>query len=218
MPSQMKENYLKAMYSLADEENKVWLSDLSRKMGVSNPTANNMVKKLQEEEWVIYKKYKPLQLTEQGKKLAVFVIRKHRITEMFLMEKMGFGWEEVHEIAEEIEHIDSDLLFERMDEMLGYPSIDPHGEPIPDKFGKVVYPKYHKLSEVKRGKKVRLCALTHTSKDFLLFLNKKQISIGTEFEILEIEPFDKSVTVAYKNFSSIMLSNEVCKRLLVKLV
>jgi DtxR family Mn-dependent transcriptional regulator len=218
MPSQTKENYLKALYFLSREGEKISLTELSREMGVSTPTANSMVKKLQEKGWVIYQKYKPLELTNSGRKTAALIIRKHRLAEMYLVERMGFGWEEVHDIAEEMEHIDSELLFDRMDELLGYPSADPHGSPIPDKEGKVAIAEHHKLSEAEAGSKVRLEALRDSSTEFLLFLNTKKLELGTEIDILHIEPFDKSITVSYNELAPTMLSHEVCERLLVEKV
>ena len=218
MPSQTKENYLKALYNLADRNGEVSVSQLSKEMGVSAPTVNSMVRKLQEKGWVRYEKYKPLHLTKSGRKAAALIIRKHRITEMFLVERMGFGWEEVHDIAEEMEHIHSEILFERMDEILGYPTIDPHGSPIPDKDGKVILREYQKLAEVAPGTTVRLCALTNSSSEFLLFLNSKTLELGVEIRIIEREPFDQSLTVSYGNLESIMLSREVCERLLVETV
>lgn len=192
------------------------LSDLSREMGVSTPTANSMVKKLQEQGWVVYEKYKPLELTGRGRKAAALIIRKHRITEMFLVEKMGFGWEEVHDIAEEMEHINSEELFERMDEMLGCPSVDPHGSPIPGKDGTFIMQAFKKLAEVRAGTRVRLCALANSSKDFLLYLNSKKLELGVEMDVLGIEPFDQSMTVSYGDHTLTMLSREVCERLLVE--
>ena len=179
MPSVTKENYLKALYLLADKKGEISLTQLGKTLSVSIPTVNSMVKKLGEVGLVVYKKYKPLQLTRQGKKTASLIIRKHRLTEMFLVEKMGFGWEEVHEIAEEIEHINSAKLFERMDDILGYPTVDPHGSPIPDKNGQVALKEYQPLSGVPAGDKVRLCALTRSSSEFLVFLNQKELKLGT---------------------------------------
>ncbi len=216
MPSQTKENYLKALFYLADEEGKVSVSQLSKEMGVSAPTVNSMVRKLQQKGWVIYEKYKPLQLTSTGRRTAALVIRKHRITEMFLVEKMGFGWEEVHDIAEEMEHLNSEALFERMDEMLGHPKIDPHGSPIPDKNGQLVWKDYKTLSEISPGERVRLCALTTSSNEFLHFLNSRNLELGTELEVVEVEEFDQSMVVSYGDFDRIMLSREVGERLLVE--
>ena len=216
MPSQTKENYLKAIYHLANEKAEVGLSDLSKEMDVSIPTVNSMVKKLQENDWVVYQKYKPLTLTEKGRKTAALIIRKHRLAEMYLVEKMNFGWEEVHEIAEELEHIDSSNFFERMDEMLGHPTHDPHGSPIPDRNGNVKAKDYKPLSETIKGTNTRLKALQNSSSDFLIFLNSKNLELGTEIKVLEKEPFDNSMTVTYGDFQQMMLSKEVCDRLLVE--
>ncbi len=218
MPTQTKENYLKAMYFLERKGSKIALTDLSKLLDVSTPTANSMVKKLQEDEWVIYQKYKPLQLTEKGRKAAALIVRKHRLTEMFLTKIMGFGWEEVHDIAEEMEHINSDALFDRMDELLGNPTVDPHGSPIPDKSGVLVSRNYEHLSDMSEGQRVRLCSMTDSSTELLVFLNSKNIKLGTEMDILKIESFDQSMIVSYNHHPSMMLSHEVCKRLLVEVV
>ena len=126
-----EENYLKALFALSNETDEVTVNELSKRLGIKMPTVTSMMKKLAEKKLVNYQSYKPLKLTEKGKKEAGIIIRKHRLTEMFLVEVMGFGWEEVHEIAEQIEHIQSPIFFEKMDEMLGFPKIDPHGSPLP---------------------------------------------------------------------------------------
>ena len=133
MHSYTEENYLKALFNLANEMGEVSANELSKHLEIKMPTVNSMMKKLSEKKLVYYESYKPFKLTEKGKKEAGLVIRKHRLTEMFLVEKMDFGWEQVHVIAEQIEHIKSPEFFEKMDQMLGFPTIDPHGSPIPDK-------------------------------------------------------------------------------------
>ncbi|MEL6394137.1 MAG: metal-dependent transcriptional regulator, partial [Bacteroidota bacterium] len=133
MASPTAENYLKAIFHLSDQRDKVTLTSLAEELGVSAPTANSMVKTLKQDGLVAHEKYRPIELTAQGRKVAALIIRKHRLTEMFLVERMFFGWEEVHAIAEQIEHIQAPQFFERMDEMLGHPQFDPHGSPIPDK-------------------------------------------------------------------------------------
>jgi len=218
MPLKTKENYLKSLYFLADEKGKVSLSVLSKRMGVSVPTANSMVKRLQDEGWVIYQKYKPLELTASGKKTAGLIIRKHRISEMYLVQKMGFGWEEVHDIAEDLEHIHSEELFERMDEMLGYPTVDPHGSPIPDKKGTVTPRDQLKLSEVKPDNHVRLSAITNSTSEFLVYLNKKDLKLGDKIQVISLESFDKSMSVSYGKQQHVVLSKEVCERLLVEIL
>lgn len=216
MPLKTKENYLKNMYLLADDDGNIAMSELGKRMGVSTPTVNSMVKRLQEEGWVIYNKYKPLRLTAEGEKTAALILRKHRITEVFLFEKMGFSWEAVHDIAEDMEHVGSEALFDRMDEMLGYPDSDPHGSPIPNKEGIMVSKNYSRLSDFSKGNVVRLCSLANSTSDFLVYLNKKNIKLGTEIRIISVEPFDRSYTVSYPGHPSVMLSREVCERLLVE--
>lgn len=153
MKSLTEENYLKAIFHLIDENDTFTVNDLSKMLQIKMPSVNNMIKKFAEKNWVIYESYKPIKISELGKKEAAQVVRKHRLTEMFLVEKMGFGWQEVHEIAEQLEHIHSELFFDKMDELLQYPKIDPHGEPIPDKDGNIIEQNLLKLSECKLGRK-----------------------------------------------------------------
>jgi DtxR family Mn-dependent transcriptional regulator len=216
MPTQTKENYLKAIFSISQEKNVVTISELAKMMGVSKPTVNSMVKKMKEKGWLIYEKYKPLKLTSKGKKAAALIIRKHRLTEMFLSTIMDFGWEEVHEIAEEMEHLQSTKLFDRMDEILGFPTKDPHGSPIPDKSGKIANPNYINLTVLKKGESGKLCGITNSSKELLLYLNKKRIKLGSVLKVVEIEEFDKSTEVSIRKDTSVILTQNVCKCLLVE--
>ena len=129
---------------------------------------------------------------------------------------MGFGWEEVHDIAEEIEHVRIEKFFDRMDELLGFPAMDPHGSPIPDKDGNIKPRDFFVLSDIEAGKMVRICALKESSQEFLLYLNRQQIKLGTVMEVLRIEEFDKSVQVQLKEQSNpLVLSLDVSSRLLV---
>jgi len=175
-----------------------------------------MVKKLSDKGWIKYEKYKPLRLTKKGNKAAALIIRKHRLTEMFLVKIMGFGWEEVHQIAEEMEHLKTELLFDRMDEILGYPTTDPHGSPIPDKDGKYNRKSYGLLSNAAIGSKVILRAVGDSSVALLNLLNEKEITLGTEFTVQKIEDFDKTMLVNFGKQKSVTLSHEVCKRLMIE--
>ncbi|MDR7128190.1 DtxR family Mn-dependent transcriptional regulator [Algoriphagus sp. 4150] len=218
MASQTEENYLKSLFNLANDKNEINISELANQMQVSMPTVNSMVKTLQKNGWVIYEKYKPVSLTPKGKKEAALIIRKHRLTEMFLVNKMGFGWEEVHEIAEQVEHIHAPKFFERMDEMMGFPTIDPHGSPIPDKQGRIQEINYLSLSECKAGQVVKLAGLTNSSTEFLEFLNGRNLSLGAELTIRSKEVYDHSIVVSYLNHPGETLSEKVCEKLLVKVV
>ena len=217
MPLKTKENYLKNMYMIDEEKGVISLSALGKRLRVSIPTINSMAKRLHNDGFVIYEKYKPLKLTKKGKKEAALIIRRHRIAEMFLVKKMNFGWEEVHDIAEEMEHVESEILFERMNEILGSPAFDPHGSPIPDRNGNIVLDNYPRLSEMQEGDMVKLMALYDDNSEFLKFLNGKKLKLGAQISINKIESFDGSMTVSYKNESEVTLSREVCESLFVKL-
>ena len=215
MNSLTEENYLKAIYNLVNENDEVSVNDLSRQLNIKMPSVNSMIKKFADKKWVKYESYKPIKLTESGKKEASLIVRKHRLTEMFLVEKMGFGWENVHEIAEQLEHIHSEVFFDKMDEILNYPKVDPHGEPIPDKDGNVIQPDLKKLSKCQENEIVELASVTTSSEEFLSFLNKRNLSLGTEIIVLQKEDFDHSIKVSY-NGQEENFSKTVCDRLLVK--
>jgi len=216
MNSLTEENYLKAMFTLTNEKGEVNVNDLSKHLNIKMPTVTSMMKKLAAKELVDYQSYKPLRLTESGKKEAALIIRKHRLTEMFLVEKMGFGWESVHEIAEQVEHVRSPEFFDKMDEILGHPKIDPHGSPIPDKDGNIVWKEYLKLSECAPDTEVRLSAVMNSSEDFLRFLNSKELHLGLTIRIHAIEPFDQTMIVSYGAKANEVLSSKVTERLLVE--
>jgi DtxR family Mn-dependent transcriptional regulator len=218
MNSFIEENYLKALFNLSSESGEVNVNELSKQLGIKMPSVTSMMKKLAKKKLVHYESYKPLRLTERGKKEASIIIRKHRLTEMFLVQNMGFGWEDVHEIAEQVEHINSPGFFEKMDELLGYPKLDPHGSPIPDKNGKMELKQYSKLSECKTGDTVRLAAVIDTTVEFLKFLNSRELRLGLKVKIKSIEPFDRTMIVSYGKRLSETLSHTVCERVLVEKV
>ncbi len=215
MNSLVEENYLKAMFSLSEDSGEVNVTNLSEKLGITMPTVTSMMRKFAQKRLVEYKPYKPLRLTEKGKKEARLIIRRHRLTEMFLVDKMGFGWEEVHKIAEQLEHVQAPELFERMDTLLNFPKIDPHGEPIPDKTGLYKQEKLSRLSNRKAGEIVMLKAVENATDDFLKFLNKRDIRLGLEIRIHAVEQYDGSMLVSYGKRSSETLSHTICERLLV---
>lgn len=218
MATQTEENYLKSLYFLANENYEVNISDLATHLQVSMPTVNSMVKSLFKSGWIIYEKYKPVILTLKGQTEAALIIRKHRLTEMFLVQKMGFGWEEVHEIAEQIEHIQAPKLFERMDEILNFPTMDPHGSPIPDKLGKIQPVDYLSLTKIKIKVPVFLAALTNSSVEFLEFLNSRNLKLGTVLNVISREPYDQSIVVSYEGHPRETLSEKVCEKLLVRII
>lgn len=214
MVSVTEENYLKALFHLASESGEVNIKDLSEAMGIKMPTATSMMKKFAEKGLVHYESYRPLRLTSKGKKEAGLVVRKHRLTEMFLVEMMGFGWEEVHDIAEQVEHVHAPKFFEKMNELLGFPELDPHGSPIPDKEGKIEWKEFDKLSTCKAGDRFILKAIMKSEEDFLNFLNKRDLRLGVIIQVNEVEPFDGSMVVGYGSRVEEVLSSPVCERLL----
>ncbi|MBL1220959.1 metal-dependent transcriptional regulator [Chryseobacterium sp. L7] len=190
-----EENYLKALFHLVDNEGKVTINELSKFLNVKMPSVNNMMKKFADKKWVIYETYKPLVVTESGKREAALVVRKHRLTEMFLVKKMNFGWENVHEIAEQLEHVHSQVFFDKMDEILDYPKFDPHGEPIPDKDGNIISQDLQKLSACKPGETVVFASVTLSDDGFLSYLNERKLLLNTKIKVIKIEDFDKSMTI-----------------------
>lgn len=210
-----EENYLKALFHLVDNEGKVTINELSKFLNVKMPSVNNMMKKFAEKKWVIYETYKPLIVTENGRREAALVVRKHRLTEMFLVKKMNFGWENVHEIAEQLEHVHSQIFFDKMDEILDYPKFDPHGEPIPDKDGNIISQDLHKLSNCEIGETVVFASVTLSDDAFLSYLNERKLLLKTKIKVIKIESFDKSMTIEVSGKKEI-LSKKAAEKILVK--
>jgi len=210
-----EENYLKALFHLVDNEGKVTINELSKFLNVKMPSVNNMMKKFAEKKWVVYETYKPLVVTETGKREAALVVRKHRLTEMFLVKKMNFGWENVHEIAEQLEHVHSQIFFDKMDEILDHPKFDPHGEPIPDKDGNIIAQDLQKLSACLVGETVTFASVTLSDDGFLSYLNERNLLLNTKIEVIKIEEFDKSMTIEIGNTKEV-LSRKATEIILVK--
>lgn len=216
MLSLVEENYLKKLLTLSKEREEVAVNELSMELNIKMPSVNGMMKKLSEKGLVYFERYKPIRLTDEGRKAAAAVLRKHRLTETFLFEKMGLGWEEVHPIAEQIEHIQSPIFFEKMDELLNFPKSDPHGEPIPSNDGNIIDLGYSKLSNIKVGQTVLFSAVNDASEEFLRFLNKRDLKLGTQIKIISVESYDGSLTVSYNNRKEV-LSKLVCDKILTSL-
>ncbi|MCJ7936326.1 MAG: metal-dependent transcriptional regulator [Chryseobacterium sp.] len=210
-----EENYLKALFHLVDNEGKVTINELSKFLNVKMPSVNNMMKKFAEKKWVIYETYKPLIVTESGRREAALVVRKHRLTEMFLVKKMNFGWENVHEIAEQLEHVHSQIFFDKMDEILNYPKFDPHGEPIPDKDGNIIAQDLQRLSNCEVGETVVFASVTLSDDAFLSYLNDRKLLLNTKVKVTKIENFDKSMTIEIDGTTEI-LSKKATEKILVK--
>lgn len=208
-----EENYLKTIFHLFNEaEEEVNTNAIAEAMNTKASSVTDMLKKLSDKKLINYVKYQGVTLTSLGKKKAISIVRKHRLWEVFLVEKLNFSWDEVHEIAEELEHIESEKLIERLDAFLGFPETDPHGDPIPNREG--VFEKTIKilLSEFEENETGICVAVKNTSKEFLLYLNKVSIALGDEITILSKEKFDNSMVVLVNN-KEVTLSSMVCRNI-----
>lgn len=196
MFTQSEENYLKAIFHLQQEvEGGVSTSGLSEKLKTKAASVTEMLKRLAGKKLVDYQKYYGVQLTDKGMQHALLIVRKHRLWEYFLVECLNFNWDEVHEVAEQLEHIRSPKLVEELDLFLGRPQYDPHGDPIPDTNGKLPKSPNKRLSQLQKGERGICKGFNDTSSSFLQFLAKQEIGLGTNLEVLNIESFDESMTV-----------------------
>lgn len=196
MYSLSEENYLKAIYHLSNHgKDSVNTNAISEEMKTTPASVSDMIRKLSKKKVVDYQKYKGVNISEKGKEVALKVIRKHRLWEVFLVEKLNFHWDEVHDIAEQLEHINSPLLISKLDEFLGFPKHDPHGDPIPDSEGNFSVLKKQSLSESTIGSQGMVIAVNDSSSAFLKYLDKVGISIGTELKIIDKNEFDGSLDI-----------------------
>ncbi|WP_300596985.1 metal-dependent transcriptional regulator [Niabella sp.] len=198
MLSNTEENYLKALLYLTAEDagkKEAGTNDLATHLGLKPATVNDMLKRLKEKGYVSYKKYGKISLTRPGRDIAIFVMRKHRLWETFLCEVLEFSWDEVHEVAEQLEHIQSDKLTERLDKFLNYPDYDPHGDPIPKSNGKMPPRATTLLSSVTVQQFCTVAAVKDTSPVFLQYLEQLSIGIGTKIKVMEKISFDGSMTL-----------------------
>lgn len=210
-----EENYLKHIYKLSRKSDKgVSTNALAERLETKASSVTDMIKKLAAKKLVDYKKYQGVTLSKKGQKIAVDIIRKHRLWEVFLLEHLGFGGEEVHEVAEELEHINSDTLIARLDKFLGYPKYDPHGGPIPDSEGVFPAPKRVKLDELSVGKQTKVMGITEHSESFLAHMKKLGLELGVEFKLTERFDFDRSIEIEL-NGKTLQLSHEVAKNIFV---
>jgi DtxR family transcriptional regulator, Mn-dependent transcriptional regulator len=198
MLSYTEENYLKALLKLSfqnEEKPEAGTNEMAAYLGVKPATATDMLKKLKEKNLVTYKKYGKILLTDTGKKNGIAILRKHRLWETFLYEKLDFSWDEVHEVAEQLEHIQSAKLVDKLEEFLDFPEFDPHGDPIPKANGEMPVIAKTLLAELKAGDTCSVVAVKDTSTLFLQYLEKLQITIGTKIKVIEVIDFDGSLYV-----------------------
>lgn len=213
-----EENYIKNIFSLShNKEENLNPSELAKRLKVKSASITNMLKKLQRAGLIEYEPYQGVRLKKRGRNLALLLLRRHRLWESFLYDKLKFDWKQVHEIAEQLEHIRSPLLINRLEEFLGNPKFDPHGDPIPDRNGKIDFNEdLVKLSEVQANKKVQIVRVLEESHALYKYLEQANLTIGTTITVKKINSFDASLVVGGRDEQDIFLSEKITKLLLVK--
>jgi DtxR family Mn-dependent transcriptional regulator len=214
--SASKENYLKAVFHLQHEQSSVSTNALAQALLTKAASVTDMLKKLKAQRLLHYEKYKGVKLTTEGRRVAIVIIRKHRLWEYFLVQKLGFGWEEVHEMAEELEHVTSKKLIDRLEEFLGFPETDPHGDPIPNLQGRMPVSKQINLAELPVNSICMVCNIGDQTSDIMELLNHKNIRIGTKLEVKKKFTFDNSIEIKLRNQPVFIISNHLAKNLFVK--
>jgi DtxR family Mn-dependent transcriptional regulator len=216
MNSLSEENYLKSIYLLGTERNiRVTTNNIAEQMNTKASSVTDMMKKLSEKGLLNYARYQGVSLTEEGRKAALSIVRKHRLWEVFLVEKLGFRWDEVHEIAEELEHIRSELLVDRLQDFLGNPSADPHGDAIPDKNGKFYKKELTSLSKMTPGASGTISGVREHSTAFLQYLGKTGLTLGKTVCVQEIIEFDGSMILTVDKERELTISRDVAKNVLI---
>ena len=217
MFSLSEENYLKAIFHLERQyQSGVSTNSLAEEMDTKASSVTDMIKKLAEKDLVKYRKYQGVKLSDAGRKAAVEVIRKHRLWEVFLVEKLDFTWDEVHEIAEQLEHIKSEKLTRELDRFLGYPKRDPHGDPIPDADGNFTVANKLLLAELEPGNTGICVGVKDSSSEFLQYLDKNGISLGKKIELKEKEEFDQSMLISIDG-TELRISQLISNNLYIKI-
>lgn len=216
MLSYTEENYLKAIYHLSNHgQLEVGTNDISDTLKTKPATVSDMLKKLSAKNLIGYVKYQGVTLTDEGRLLALGIIRKHRLWEVFLVSKLKFNWDEVHDIAEQLEHIQSDILVQKLDEFLGYPRFDPHGDPIPDPVG-MMYPKNQKaIHDLEMGQSGCVCGVDDSSPLLLKYLSKMDISINTLIQIIDRVEYDGSVEIQIDGTRKVVISKDMAKNIYI---
>ncbi|TVZ52861.1 metal-dependent transcriptional regulator [Dokdonia sp. Hel_I_53] len=217
MYTRSEENYLKIIFHLEREFDKeVSTNAIAETMETKASSATDMVQKLADKGLLTYRKYRGARLSDEGKKAAIQIVRKHRLWEVFLVDKLNFHWDEVHHIAEQLEHVQSNELTNRLDKFLDFPDYDPHGDPIPDKNGNIKSADKRLLSELDKGHQGILVGVRETSTEFLQFLDKRNIAIGSKIKVLGREFFDGSMVIQVKR-EQFFISKKIAENLYIQI-
>ena len=215
MNTNSEEDYLKCLYHLQQGKKSVSTNEIANYLSMKPSSVSDMLKKLAEKKCVNYLKYKGSSLTKKGELIALSVIRKHRLWETFLVNKLGFSWSKVHNIAEQLEHVNSEELIDKLDHFLAYPQIDPHGDPIPQKNGTIAKLNQKLLSELKHGEEGVITGIKKGTPSLLNFLDQKNIKLGDQIQLISILEFDQSAEVIIHK-KTINLSEKICSNLLIE--
>ena len=215
MNTKSEEDYLKCLYHLQQGKKNVSTNEIANYLLMKPSSVSDMLKKLAEKKLVYYLKYKGSSLTKKGELIALSVIRKHRLWETFLVNKLGFSWSKVHNIAEQLEHVNSEELIDKLDHFLAYPQIDPHGDPIPQKNGTIAELNQKLLSELKHGEEGIITGIKKGTPSLLNFLDQKNIKLGDQIQLISILEFDQSAEVIIHE-KAINLSEKICSNLLIE--
>ena len=215
MNTKSEEDYLKCLYHLQQGKKSVSTNEIANYLSMKPSSVSDMLKKLAEKKCVNYLKYKGSLLTKKGELIALSIIRKHRLWETFLVNKLGFSWSKVHNIAEQLEHVNSEELIDKLDHFLAYPQIDPHGDPIPQKNGTIAKLNQKLLSELKNGEEGVITGIKKGTPSLLNFLDKKNIKLGDQIQLISILEFDQSAEVIIHK-KTINLSEKICSNLLIE--
>ncbi len=210
-----EENYIKAIFHLQVEESKVTTNELARELNTKPASVTDMMKKLKTKKLIHYEPYQGFRLSNEGSKVALGIIRRHRLWEYFLSEKLKFSWDEVHAIAEHLEHVSSKKLIDKLDEFLGFPRVDPHGDPIPDAHGKIESSKQVCLTELELNKPAMVSHVSDQSSGLLELLKHKNISIGTRLEVKKKFEFDHSLEIRIRQQPAFHISEQLAKNIFV---
>jgi DtxR family Mn-dependent transcriptional regulator len=214
--SQTEENYLKAIYSIElNSGHSVSTNHIAERLNTKASSVTDMIKKLSDKSLINYKKYQGSSLTVEGKKIAVKIVRRHRLWEFFLVNKLNYNWDEVHELAEQLEHIKSNSLTDKLDAFLEFPEYDPHGDPIPDKDGNIAHHNNLMLSSVGINTSCVVIGVKDSSSSFLKFLDNADLKLGSQIKVISIEDFDKSMFIENQK-KQLSISHQISKNLFVK--
>lgn len=214
--STSEENYIKAIFHLQEANETVSTNALAQELLTRPASVTDMMKKLKTKKLIHYQPYQGFRLNTEGKKVALGIIRRHRLWEYFLAEKLKFEWDEVHEVAEELEHVSSKKLTDKLDEFLGYPKFDPHGDPIPDVHGKMEDYERISLPDLPLNLFAEVCHVANQSSELLDLLKHKSIAIGTKLEVKRKFDFDKSLEIKIRQQSPVTISEQLAKNIFVK--